>query len=67
MAKAGYFVSRWKAARRGAPENSRPPPLPARPVRGPIALSKAEARSSPTAERMPACIMTAAVTSIAGG
>lgn len=30
MAKAGYFVSRWKAALWAAPENSRPPPLPGR-------------------------------------
>ena len=30
----------------GPPENSRPPPLPDRPGCGPIALSKAEARSS---------------------
>ena len=41
--ESGPLLFFWGAA----PENSRPPPLPGWPGRGPIALSKAEARSSP--------------------
>jgi len=46
MAKAGDFVSRWKAAPWAAPENRWPQPLSTWTGYGPIALSKAEARSS---------------------
>ena len=53
MAKAGYFVSRWKGGPRPPPENSRPQPLPVRAVCWPIALSKAGARSSPTLRMHP--------------
>jgi hypothetical protein len=38
MAKAGDFVSRWKAALLAAPENRRPQPLPVHAVCCPIAL-----------------------------
>ena len=58
MAKAGDFASRCKARSRAA-ENRRPQPLPIRSVCRPIALSKAEARSPPTGERILASMAAA--------